>query len=178
MAAAALSLAERRLSLDPWQVLICIRLHNVPAPSGSQLPRRCSAPPAGRRPQCHLLQLSAPYRSQSGSANSTLNLKHTPEERVRKFGVLGTLLSGLGCPPTSPLTQCTPNAWHPPEAFRSWLCSSAPSAIPTWPTKEPALSPSRLFLTASSMTSRIGPWDVYRIRARDASLTHPALLTP
>lgn len=100
VAAAALSLAELRLSLGPWQVLICIRLHNVPAPFRSQLPRRCSAPPAGRRSQCHLPPLSAPCRSPSGSANATLTLKHTP-----KFGVLGTLLSGLGCPPTSPLTQ-------------------------------------------------------------------------
>lgn len=44
VAAAALSPAELRLSLARWQVLICNRLHNVPAPSGSQLALTFCAP--------------------------------------------------------------------------------------------------------------------------------------
>lgn len=98
VAAAALSPAELRLSLTPWQVLICIRLHNVPAPSGSQLALAFCAP---CRPQTaaqySVISLSAPCWSPSENANSALTRnKHT--------AVLCPLLSGLRCPPTSLLT--------------------------------------------------------------------------
>lgn len=73
MAAAALSPAELRLSLTPWQVLICIRLHNVPAPSGSQFALTFCAP---CRPQTAAqstaISLSAPCWSLNESANSAL----------------------------------------------------------------------------------------------------------
>lgn len=132
VAAAALSPAEHRLSLTPWQVLICIRLHNVPAPSGSQLALAFCAP---CRPQTaaqsSAISLSAPCWSLNESANSALI--HPPPNKHP--AVLRPLLSGLRCPPTSLLTLCTPDSWYPPgvavcSAFVCYLYQQFSSGSP------------------------------------------------